>query len=337
MIYFNGFLISPSWRLIPWKWKYEPVVNDDQTGENCDSVVDDDGIEECGSRNGMSLTQMAAEMEHHYQNGDDGVTKKEDSVLTIANICVRNVALFALQFCPFWILANWTFNESLSRTSVSSNTILSSTSGLFTFFFALCILRDRFSWQKLSGVGITFAGIAFIASADESGGGQSTLIGDALALASAVFYGLYTIFLRWRIPDEERIHMPMFFAFVGCLNVLLFWPIFCILDWFGLESFELPSSTVLMWLLLNGIIGTVLSDLLWSLAVLWTTPLIATVGLSLTIPLAMLSDVLIRSKTFTILYLIGSILVLVGFLVVNLTPQTEEKQQGPGEDDVIGE
>jgi drug/metabolite transporter (DMT)-like permease len=46
-------------------------------------------------------------------------------------------------------MAQLTFNMSLARTSVTSNTILSSTSALFTFLFAVALLSEAFSMWKL--------------------------------------------------------------------------------------------------------------------------------------------------------------------------------------------
>lgn len=82
-------------------------------------------------------------------------------------------------------------------------------------------------------------------------------VGDLFALAGAMFYGIYTVLLKLRIGDESRIDMPMFFGFVGLLNVVLLWPFFFILHWTGLESFTLPyTSTLWTMISLNALIGT---------------------------------------------------------------------------------
>ena len=62
--------------------------------------------------------------------------------------------------------------------------------------------------------------------------------------------------------------------------------------------------------------GTFLSQLLWARSVLLTSPLVATCGLSLTIPVAMVADLVLRSQAFGIVYLIGSGCVVVGFVLV---------------------
>jgi hypothetical protein len=43
-----------------------------------------------------------------------------------------------------------------------------------------------------------------------------------------------------------------------------------------------------------------------ALGVVWTSPLVAALGSSLTIPLAMMEDVLIHGQNYSIIYIIGS-------------------------------
>lgn len=68
------------------------------------------------------------------------------------------------------------------------------------------------------------------------------LLGDSLALLSAVFYALYVILLKVKIREESRVNMQLFFGFVGLFNILCCWPIGVILHLVGLETFELPST-----------------------------------------------------------------------------------------------
>lgn len=137
------------------------------------------------------------------------------------------------------------------------------------------------------------------------------------ALFSAICYAVYVVMLKVKIKDESRMHNAMFFGFVGIINVLTLWPVGIFLNLVGLDSFEVPSWSTLGYLTLNGLIGTVLSDYLWLLSVLLTSPVVATLGLSLTIPGSMVADAIIHSSTFAPLYVMGSVLVLVGFVIVN--------------------
>jgi hypothetical protein len=71
-------------------------------------------------------------------------------------------------------------------------------------------------------------------------------------------------------------------------------------------------------LALNGTLGTTLSDFLWAQGLLLTSPLVATLGLTLTVPVAMLGDFFIHDAQFNRWFLIGSLGVLVGFILVNV-------------------
>ena len=73
---------------------------------------------------------------------------------------------------------------------------------------------------------------------------QSTpVLGDILALLSALFYALYVILLKVRIKEESRIDMQLFFGFVGLFNVLALWPIALILHFTGVERISPPPTT----------------------------------------------------------------------------------------------
>lgn len=83
-------------------------------------------------------------------------------------------------------------------------------------------------------------------------GGEHSLLGDSLALLSALFYAVYVILLKVRIRSESRIDMQLFFGFVGLFNIIGCWPIGVLLHLTGVEKFELPTSgRVIVGLLVN--------------------------------------------------------------------------------------
>lgn len=63
-----------------------------------------------------------------------------------------------LQVAPLWYLAQYTFNLSLAHTSVTSNTVLSSASSLFTFLLSVWLLAERFTLKKLACILLLMAG-----------------------------------------------------------------------------------------------------------------------------------------------------------------------------------
>jgi len=76
------------------------------------------------------------------------------------------------------------------------------------FFFKI----DNFSLPKLFAVLISLLGVIFVGIEDKSdNGAQNTLIGDAISLFAAIMFGVYILFLKIKVGNEERIRMPIFF------------------------------------------------------------------------------------------------------------------------------
>ena len=69
-------------------------------------------------------------------------------------------------------------------------------------------------------------------------------------------------------------------------------------------------------LLVNGVVGTVLSELLWLFGCFYTSSLIATLSISLTIPLTTFADVLVKKVKYDHLFYIGSIPMFLSFFLV---------------------
>ena len=68
------------------------------------------------------------------------------------------------------------------------------------------------------------------------------MLGDGLALISAIFGAICVIFLKVQIKEESRVDMMLFYGLIGLFNLLLLWPIGLILHLTGAESFGLPRT-----------------------------------------------------------------------------------------------
>lgn len=232
---------------------------------------------------------------------------------------LRRIWTCALFFCPMWFLANYLFNLSLSITSVASNTILSSTSSIWTLLLSYVMLRQKAGIHRVVAVAMCVSGTIMVGLADsDASSGHNTVGGDIVALLSAFFYAAYTSVLKWHLPDDERFAMGMVFGAVGVLNFFLLWPGLVVLSVTGAEPFSWPNWHQFWPLLLNALIGTNLSDVLWARSVVLTSPVVATLGLSLTTPLAMIVDAIFKNAHFSGLYIAGAILVMTGFVLANL-------------------
>ncbi|CBZ23654.1 conserved hypothetical protein [Leishmania mexicana MHOM/GT/2001/U1103] len=237
----------------------------------------------------------------------------------IRRYSLRRIWRCALVFCPLWFLANYLFNLSLSITSVASNTILSSTSSIWALFLSHMLLRHPVERNRFVAVVLSVSGTVVVGLSDKDpAGGHSTVGGNIVALLSAFFYAAYTSVLKFHLPEDERFSMGMVFGAVGVLNFVFLWPGLVLLSVTGAEKFVWPSWQQFWPLLMNSLIGTNLSDVLWARSVVLTSPVVATLGLSLTTPLAMVVDAVSKNAHFSGAYVAGAVLVMAGFLLANL-------------------
>lgn len=223
-------------------------------------------------------------------------------------LSVWETAKISLEFSMLWFLANYFVASCLEYTSVASSTILTSTSSIFTLLFGAIFHVEQFTYKKLIGVLASLTGIVLISMVDISGQNDDNrgsfphkspgelAIGDTLAFLSAVMYGAYAIVMKKRVGNEDRVNMPLFFGFVGLFNILLLWPGFIILHYTGVETFELPPTGNIWSIILLNSASSFISDYSWAYAMLLTTPLIVSVGLSLTIPLSLVGQIVISQQ-----------------------------------------
>ncbi|KAF7347740.1 hypothetical protein MVEN_01531400 [Mycena venus] len=282
-------------------------------------------------------------------------------------LTIRETARLAFVFL---FIANWAVNASLDYTSVASATILSSMSGrIFHVGHWSNIPRRNAdtckNWRRNNGGVLqrfirpvfqtkrypSFGGVILVSLSDsvqpqQPAGPASRplahvedlaprpILGDTLALISALFYALYVILLKVRMRSESRVDMQLFFGFVGLFNILSCWPMGIFLHLIGVETLELPKGAAVAALAINMAI-TLSSDYLYVLAMLKTTPLVVTVGLSLTIPLAVLGDFILGKFTRGQV-IFGALLVLLSFVVVGLDNEKVKAQPHDAVDEEDG-
>ncbi|MCJ1393185.1 hypothetical protein MMC18_006057 [Xylographa bjoerkii] len=256
-----------------------------------------------------------------------------------AGLSVRDTAKLSLEFCILW--ANYFIAACLEYTTVASSTILMSTSSIWTLLLGALLKVEMFTVKKMIGVLASLAGIILISTVDLSGSTDKNrgsfphksptqiAIGDALALGSAVLYGIYTIFMKKRIGDEGKVDMLLFFGFVGAFNMAALWPGFLVLHFTGLETFQLPPTNRIWTIVIVNSITSLVSDFCWAYAMLLTSPLVVTVGLSLCIPLSLIGQMIINSQTSSIVYWIGACVVFLSFIFINHESQEDEVTQTP--------
>lgn len=271
-----------------------------------------------------------------YGASCDNVVLEENQKPEDQDVPVYETVMLSLQFVILWFSANLVTNSSLSYTSVASQTILSSTSSFFTLLVGYLYRIEKINLNKVIGIVLSFSGVLIVTRLDSidqgnlpaASGPLQVLWGNALALAGALIYGVYTILLKHKITvpnstTERVLDTHLFFGFVGLFCAVFLWPVILFLHFAGLESLELPLSRYVVLLLVGNAFITFVSDFCWCKAVLLTSPLTVTVGLSLTIPLAMVGDWIIKGFTVHWGYVFGAAIVTIGFFVINKDEQED--------------
>ncbi|GAB2275434.1 hypothetical protein Dimus_010191 [Dionaea muscipula] len=309
-----------------------------KSSKNAESVNESSGLLSSPLKHNV----LEVELEANYATKDSGIDlstgplcddcvedehpKKLDRELTS-----KEIIRYGFYIAPLWFMTEYLSNAALARTSVASTTVLSSTSGLFTLFIGVFLRQDSLNMAKVVAVFVSMAGVVMTTlgktwATDESqqntsSNGERSLVGDLFGLLSAVTYGLFTVLLKKFAGEEgENVDVQKLFGYIGLFTLVALWWLVFPLMAFGIEpKFTIPHSVKVDEVVLaNGLVGSVLSDYFWALCVVWTTPLVATLGMSLTIPLAMVADMVIHGRHYSAIYILGSAQVFAGFVIANL-------------------
>ena len=233
----------------------------------------------------------------------------------------------ATLLCPLCFIGNYFYNLSLAFTSIGSSTIISNLSGAFTLFFSsICGVEDVTS-NKVLGVMFCLGGVVLVSISDRENAGNSdsdtnSLFGDVMGIIGALGYGLYTTLIKLKVPEVEMVSIQLLFGWVGVVNAILFLPAIIVLVVYKLDNIYQLTGRVFGFILVEEIFDAVIANFLYTKAVILTSPTIVTVGVSLTIPLAIVTDVLKGNVGYiTTSTVVGAVGVTMGFIIITLDPQ----------------
>lgn len=244
-------------------------------------------------------------------------------------------------FAPCLFISNFLYSEGLLYTSIASSEVISNSSFIYIFLLSMPVLGMKFSWVKLFSITGSFGGIILVQLVDSKTKSQNPnerpLLGNTISLISSMMYACYAVCLKKFIPEDEKFNWFGFFGVVGITVLVAFFPVIFILDACGVEKFEAPSPSTWVYLLVNAVFGTVLSNYTWGRSVVLLNPLISELGIGLTMPLGFIVDYFLTNKRYNAFYLLGSGYIMSGFAIVTVFDYFAGKEEEKRKEELIEE
>jgi len=237
----------------------------------------------------------------------------------------KKLSFICLTLSPLMFICAWTWIESLSRTTVATNTGIYNSSSVFVFIFSVIFLGEKVTILKVFSVIFSISGIVVLSFATtgltQTNELVNTIPGIIYVIISTICYGLYEVLYKKLAIDPKNpssISNTIFFlGMKGFWISLFFWPIFLMLNYSGFEKFEFPPIDVIEELLINVSLDTIF-NLLLLVGITLTSPLFISIGSILTVPVSIITDKIIHNYSLPNLSWIGIIFIIAGFIGLNV-------------------
>ncbi|CAH2350890.1 hypothetical protein CLIB1423_02S07448 [[Candida] railenensis] len=256
-------------------------------------------------------------------------------------------------------VAGITWYAAMSMTYASDVTAIYNCSAFTAYAFAIPILKEHFSWLKVSSVIIAITGVFIVAYSDDgtstAPGGQDEpaeypyrFWGNLIILIGAVMYGYYEVLYKKYLcigphiakaitPRRQMTFANFAMGFLGSFTVLVIGTSALVCEITGAHRFNLfnyGDKTGTIW---KYIIGSIVSNLLFSGSFLslmaLTSPVLSSVSSLLTIFLIGIVEWVLFGTTLSFQQLLGDFFVIVGFVILTVA-SWNEISEGHDNDDV---
>jgi solute carrier family 35 protein F5 len=239
----------------------------------------------------------------------------------------RTLLIFSIPFAIAYLTLGVTWYYSLPLTTLATNSILYQTYVIFSFVLSVYILNEGVTFAKGIVVLVTFMGIVAVALSPmplppghigaqlEATNGDAA-VGIFLVLLSAFLYSLtqvlYSRYLENYISSTKDLFLfSGYQGFVALASIPLVLPI---LDYTGIESFELPPTAATVACIIVSGLTHLLYIPVFCFGISCTSPTFVSCGCTLTIPIAMVVDWISFNVVPSGMQAFGSCLVIAGVI-----------------------
>ena len=229
---------------------------------------------------------------------------------------LRIVSLFMMLLFQ---VGNWLYFKGIAATGVSISTVIYQSSTVFVFLFSLLFLKEEVTPYSVVSVLFCLGGVVVVALDNWKSETISETLGILALLASAMLWALYEVFLGVAFPKSTQHTVSMFVGWRGLWNLLLGWPLVVVTAWMNpaawLDLQHLSGNGVLHLCGMAGI--SVLTTILLTFGISWTSPVYMRLGATLISPASIGWDLYNGYHPGWKCYF-GSGMTVVGFVFVNM-------------------
>ncbi|KAI8376062.1 uncharacterized protein BYT42DRAFT_573290 [Radiomyces spectabilis] len=218
---------------------------------------------------------------------------------------------------------------SVNLTSMSNLTAIYNTSCFFAYLFSIFMLGDQLVASKIAAVALCMLGVFAMAYGDENDDTDDhSILGILVALLGAATYGFYEVYYKkYASPVRSTVLFANFVTgLIGVMTLLLLWIPIPLLHLTGYERFELPDLRTFVYIL-----GVASMSLVYNASfmcvIALVNPVFAAVGVMLTVPAVAVVDVFVTGNMVPTSTITGSVLILIGFVILNHRVKKEESEQ----------
>ena len=231
-------------------------------------------------------------------------------------------------------------------------------SAVFVYALSVPLLGESVTRLKVAAVVVSLAGLALVvafstddhqegngsssssSSSSSSGNGENTWQGYALLAGSIFFFACYEVGIKMTLRRHGDIEESLaLLGLVGVWTAMVFWPAVFIEATLLSGSGALGINTIISWdqvylLLINTIMDAVINASLFA-AIALVSPLFATMGLMLLIPVGIVVDALTLGVEWSAGAYVGTAAIVVGFGFLAHATIKEQRRRGKEDDDEL--
>lgn len=149
----------------------------------------------------------------------------------------KDLAMFALFALLGVVLNIGLYLEGLKRTTATNAILLIATIPAFTLLLAVLLRREKADALQVTGLALSFAGVAGLVLAKGGGFGLATIAGDLMVVANSFSYSVYLVLSKPYLDKYDSTTLVAWVFAFGVLEMaLVAAPDLLLADWAALDA-----------------------------------------------------------------------------------------------------